>query len=496
MTIKKNNKKSVLIHYYIYKELPFIDNVLEQINKLNQENIDITIKIHNKVNKYNNSLFINKLTNYKDKLILPQNKVNISKILFEDIEFKIPNGTAILNNNTIESIDISDKVLKRLKSLIFNEEKEDLKIIIDDESKSFVIKPSVYKNNNFYKKFKEERTDITEKIQIEDAISKKYNYYIYLDNYVYIDNINIIDNLIACNKKVISPVLKMAGGQSRCNFEVRPDNKELMLLILQDKLKGEWSVNKIACFYLIDLNKYSTDINELYISNNFKTGWIICDTMITQDKAHPELYNLKENRLIWHRVFLKKDFYDYIENNKLMKITEPKKCPDIFEWHCFTDTFCKYLIDECEKYGKWSNGENKDNRLNSGYENVPTRDIHLKQIGLGDVWKEFVTKYISRVASKTFNNINTRGYNIAFVVKYTMDTQKDLKPHHDSSIHSTVTCLNNEFTGGGTHFIRQKYIHNPKTLGMTSIHPGRCTHYHEGLPIKSGKRYLLISFNE
>ena len=77
-----------------------------------------------------------------------------------------------------------------------------------------------------------------------------------------------------------------------------------------------------------------------------------------------------------------------------------------------------------------------------------------------------------------------------------MDTQKELKPHHDAAVHTTVTCLNSEFEGGGTHFIRQKYVHNPKKRGLTSIHPGRCTHYHEGLPITSGKRYILISFNE
>ena len=30
--------------------------------------------------------------------------------------------------------------------------------------------------------------------------------------------------------------------------------------------------------------------------------------------------------------------------------------------------------------------------------------------------------------------------------------------------------------------------------GWATIHPGRLTHYHEGLPITSGKRFIFVSF--
>ncbi|RCN24243.1 hypothetical protein ANCCAN_30065 [Ancylostoma caninum] len=46
------------------------------------------------------------------------------------------------------------------------------------------------------------------------------------------------------------------------------------------------------------------------------------------------------------------------------------------------------MIEEMEHYGKWSDGSNKvgdtagirDDRLAGGYENVPTRDIHMNQV--------------------------------------------------------------------------------------------------------------------
>ena len=33
-----------------------------------------------------------------------------------------------------------------------------------------------------------------------------------------------------------------------------------------------------------------------------------------------------------------------------------------------------------EHFGKWSTGGNQDKRLDGGYENVPTRDIHMNQV--------------------------------------------------------------------------------------------------------------------
>lgn len=35
-----------------------------------------------------------------------------------------------------------------------------------------------------------------------------------------------------------------------------------------------------------------------------------------------------------------------------------------------------------EHHGGWSAGKNEDTRLDGGYENVPTRDIHMKQVSI------------------------------------------------------------------------------------------------------------------
>lgn len=50
------------------------------------------------------------------------------------------------------------------------------------------------------------------------------------------------------------------------------------------------------------------------------------------------------------------------------------------------------------------------------------------------------------------------------------------------------------FQGGGCHFLRYNCSVTQTRLGWMLMHPGRLTHFHEGLPVTSGTRYIMISF--
>ena len=497
----------ISINLFIEKDTPFLEDALSNINKIKKFKYDIKFNIFNAVPKFDNNYFTNLLSNFKDSLLFPTKQSTICKIIFEDIVFKCKDGNAVIENNEIKSLYVSEKIYKRLNPILDGEEDESLKVYTS-EDKFLEVKPEIFNNDTFLNKkisdFEESTNsslDEHKRSSLQKSIEEKDDFYFYIDNYTFIDNFNILKDLISLEKPIISPKLGMAGGQPKSNFVLKEKSRRYLIPILQDRLKNIWELDEVNNCYLINLNKidHKKDNifeNKLYTDNNKLYGWLISDENNVEDRAHPGLYQFNANRIIWHRVYLDPVFYKYMEKNEKINFFEPKECKDIFEWECFTEKFCEQLIDECEKYGQWSNGGNKDSRLSSGYENVPTRDIHLNQIGLGEMWKEFVVNYLGKIAGDTFSKINTRGYNIAFVVRYTMDTQRELKPHHDASVHSTVTCLNKDFTGGGTHFHRQNYTHNPKKPGLTSIHPGRCTHYHSGKPITSGKRYILISFNE
>jgi hypothetical protein len=278
-------------------------------------------------------------------------------------------------------------------------------------------------------------------------------------------------------------------------------NIGLVSNIVSDQVQYKTPVWIVRSNYLIN----NTD-NFSYLDHTHQAPWNgisvkeYTECINNYEPLHPDLYEYDNNKSIWLKAFFHPIFYNFLFMGGELPITEPKECTDMYEFPMFTELFCKMLIEECEHYGKWSCGnidEDKpyDSRIGNK-ENYPTQDIHMNQIGLNKVWLDIVKKYISRVAKKMYNDLTTKGYNIAFIVKYTLDGQSELKPHHDCSVYSTVTCLNTDFEGGGTHFIRQNYTHHSAGIGYTTIHPGRCTHYHSGSKITSGKRYILVSFNE
>ena len=97
-----------------------------------------------------------------------------------------------------------------------------------------------------------------------------------------------------------------------------------------------------------------------------------------------------------------------------------------------------------------------------------------------------------------YNNYKTKDINLAFVVKYSVENQQSLEPHHDASVYTVNIALNRgngiDYDGGGCRFIRQNYILRNQDPGMCCVHPGRLTAYHEGLSVTAGTRYILVSF--
>ena len=49
----------------------------------------------------------------------------------------------------------------------------------------------------------------------------------------------------------------------------------------------------------------------------------------------------------------------------------------------------------------------QDSRLDTGYEAVPTRDIHLKQINLEDTWLEMLKLYVKPLVESMFMGYNS-----------------------------------------------------------------------------------------
>lgn len=325
---------------------------------------------------------------------------------------------------------------------------------------------------------------LQESFKINNQNKSLFNFYLPIS--YHITEPNLITNLIKYNEPIIG--IKDSITYSKSGISG-------LFLVKNEKQ------NDFYQFYLSTLNSNQHDISNIsfkLIKNNNGYGFLLSVSDKYKMKQHPSLFCFEENRQLWEKYYLDPIFLQHYHNTiSTLPFSEP--IPFLFQFPLFNERFCQHLIEEMEFYGKWSGGTHNDIRLAGGHENVPTRDIHLYQIGFGDIWKQFVKEYIYPWARVCFPGIQFKGTNIDFVVKYTTQGQPSLKPHHDSSSYSINIALNQrciDFQGGGTKFIKSGYHHTTQKKGWCLMHPGRVTHYHEGVGITSGTRYILVSFVE
>lgn len=333
--------------------------------------------------------------------------------------------------------------------------------------------------------------------------------------------LNILVNTLELdnNKLVVAPMIHREGllwanywgAISENGYYARSENYSD---ILNRTTKSVFNVPYVNVAYLFD-NRIHEICNMYTLVNNFCIDMSVCHNLreskidmyvinteyfgFLLELAPVTLSDVTNSDLArsWEDKYLHKLFRNFIRGHNLDYM---ELCGDTFQIPLFTDEFCQELIELAEQSDEWSGGSKSkdtyDPRLNA-YENVPTQDIHLTQLGLDSQWRHIVHTYISRIASKLYSQYKTHGPNITFVVKYTPDGQPDLMPHHDSSVYTINVALNTygkDYEGGGCRFIRQNYTVKGNPPGYCLMHPGRLTHYHEGLPTTAGTRYILVSF--
>ena len=195
----------------------------------------------------------------------------------------------------------------------------------------------------------------------------------------------------------------------------------------------------------------------------------------------------------WKAKYLHPDFLD--PSNAPFEVVGVDVGEPVIRINAFSEQFCKELVQLAETSGEFTNtrdGEEYYDERISNKENYPTDDVHLNQLGLNEMFEWWLDNCFRKFMNNVYD-YDIKGMNIAFVVKYSMDGQKELRWHHDSSTVSMNICLTRDFEGGGTEFRRQGLINN-KNIGSMLIHSGRLYHKHRGVPITSGKRYILVGF--
>ncbi|XP_037832688.1 multifunctional procollagen lysine hydroxylase and glycosyltransferase LH3 [Kryptolebias marmoratus] len=350
-------------------------------------------------------------------------------------------------------------------------------------------------------------------------------YYFSVDSDVALINPDILRILMEENKSVIAPMLSK-HGKLWSNFwgALSPEGfysrSEDYIEIVQGKRIGLWNVPYITQVYLIKgsvlrskLSQVSLFVDEgmdpdmvfcrsirdqgvfMFVSNRDEFGRLVMSSNFNTSRLHPDMWQIFDNPVDWREKYVHENYSKIFEDETNI-VEQP--CPDVYWFPAFSDKMCNQLVETMEDFGGWSGGNHKDERLTGGYENVPTVDIHMNQIGFEKEWLKFLKDYLVPVTEKLYPGYYPKGQAIMnFVVRYRPDEQPSLRPHHDSSTFTINIALNRkniDYEGGGCRFLRYNCQVESPRKGWSFMHPGRLTHYHEGLPTTKGTRYIMVSF--
>lgn len=348
-------------------------------------------------------------------------------------------------------------------------------------------------------------------------------YFFSIDVDVVLKNEDTLRILIEHNKPFIAPMLTKPGrlwtnfwgALSADGFYARSED---YVDIVQGHRVGLWNVPYVSHIFLIKADTLRTDLKDpdlfksttldpdmafcekirnkgvfMFVTNMDTFGRVLSTDNYQTNHLHNDLWQIFENPVEWEERYIHPNYSRVLKDEFI-----ETPCPDVYWFPIFSEVACDHLVEEMENFGQWSGGANVDNRIQGGYENVPTIDIHMNQVGYEKEWQKFLLDYIAPVTEKMFPGYYTRAqFDLAFVVRYKPDEQPSLRPHHDASTFTINIALNHvgiDFQGGGCRFLRYDCSIRSPRKGWAFMHPGRLTHYHEGLPTTEGVRYIAVSF--
>ncbi|XP_067447334.1 procollagen-lysine,2-oxoglutarate 5-dioxygenase 1 isoform X1 [Thunnus thynnus] len=352
---------------------------------------------------------------------------------------------------------------------------------------------------------------------------KDCDYFFSLDIEVVLKNENTLKILIEQNLPVVAPMITRTG-RLWSNFwgalsaEGYYARSEDYVDIVQGRRLGVWNVPYVSNVYLMKASLLRSELRDyelfnshildpdmaychnvrskgifMYVTNMHTFGRILSTENYQTNHLHNDLWQIFENPVDWQERYIHEN-YTRIMKDKLIETP----CPDVYWFPVFTDIACDHIVEEMEHFGKWSGGGNMDKRIQGGYENVPTIDIHMNQINFEKNWQQFLLEYVAPITEKMYPGYYTKAqFDLAFVVRYKPDEQPSLRPHHDASTFTINIALNQvglDYQGGGCRFLRYDCSVQAPRKGWALMHPGRLTHYHEGLPTTAGVRYIAVSF--
>ena len=122
---------------------------------------------------------------------------------------------------------------------------------------------------------------------------------------------------------------------------------------------------------------------------------------------------------------------------------------------------------------------------------VPAQELRLREIEQWDKLKEHWMSSVYDIVYDYWYPCHMYGLRDAFIIKYEMDKQRELRVHNDASLITGSVKLNDDYEGGILEFPRQGITNQDIPVGKCILFPSQVTHGHTSTKLESGTKYSL-----
>ena len=122
---------------------------------------------------------------------------------------------------------------------------------------------------------------------------------------------------------------------------------------------------------------------------------------------------------------------------------------------------------------------------------VPAQELRLREIEQWDKLKEHWMSSVYDIVYDYWYPCHMYGLRDAFIIKYEMNKQRELRVHNDASLITGSVKLNDDYEGGVLEFPRQGINNKDIPVGKCILFPSQVTHGHTSTKLESGTKYSL-----
>ena len=122
---------------------------------------------------------------------------------------------------------------------------------------------------------------------------------------------------------------------------------------------------------------------------------------------------------------------------------------------------------------------------------VPAQELRMKELNMWEELKAHWMETVYQIVYDYWYPCHMYGLRDAFIIKYEMDKQRELRLHSDASLVTGSIKLNDDYEGGILEFPRQEVSNKDVPIGKCILFPSQVSHPHTSTQLMSGTKYSL-----